>query len=240
MGVVHACPPSSTRSDTSTTSSVRGALEIMLERGVEGSFFRARGRQVTPHLQAALHRVADGRQRLEDVDRVSPTPATGEHAPPGADVEDEAYPYFDDVRARAYRENSRRARSSSRGRPLVCGFWDRCRRSRRDQILHVQTEGAFKRARRSHADWSWRRSTSSTSGGAAAERGFAAAAEKRAGGSSPSTSPEARRAAVWLGAREAAGAGGRSRAGPQVERVDPRAGQLARHCSGRSRRSSRA
>jgi hypothetical protein len=160
MGVVDAVPAIEHLVKDLDDEPVRGALEILLERGVEGSFFGLEDDKWSTAIYKLLFTEwrmgGNGWKMSSELSAYAGDWESTLHL--ALMLEDDAYPYFDDVRARAYRENFASSPFVEQGlASLVCGFWDPVPSFPPDQILHVQGDGAFKPGEKvARADWSWR------------------------------------------------------------------------------------
>jgi hypothetical protein len=160
LGVVDAVPAIEHLLKFLNDETTRIALELLLERGIEGSFFGLEDEKWSASIYKLLFNAW-----LEDAGGWT---LSGEPATYAGDwegtlhlalmLEDGAYPYFDDVRARTYRENFATSPFAEQGlASLLCGFWDPVPSFPPDQILTSAGQGEYRPAEGvARADWSWR------------------------------------------------------------------------------------
>jgi hypothetical protein len=163
MGVMEATPAIEYLLNFINDEHTRVQLEILLDRGVEGSFFG---------LEDDMWSASIYRMLFHEWAR---DPGGGWHLVPDAVayagdwhetlhlamlLDDEHYPYWDEKKAEQYRNNFIQSPFSFTDQglaSLACGIWDPVPAFPPDQVLTVQGHGDYRPTEGvARADWSWR------------------------------------------------------------------------------------
>jgi hypothetical protein len=161
LGIVDAVPAIEHLIQHVGDETIRINLEILLDNGVDGSFFGLENDKWS----TAVYQLLFNAWR-PDKDGWKPAPEQIAYAGDWEDtlhlslmLEDEAYPYFDDEGAKRYRQTVATSSFASESglASLTCGFWDPLPSFPPDQILTVQGQGDYRPKQGVvRADWSWR------------------------------------------------------------------------------------
>ncbi len=160
LGVVEAAPAIAHLLRHLNDEHTRIGLDLLLERGVEGSFFGLTDEKWTEACYRLLFvewlRDSEGWSIIHEYNAFAADWEATLHLT--LMLEDDNYPYADESRARAYREAFFEApRHEFSLSTMICGVWDPVPDFPPDQILTAQGHGAYQpSAGIARADWSWR------------------------------------------------------------------------------------
>lgn len=139
----------------------RGTLELMLERGVEGSFFGLEDERWS----AAIYKLLFNEWQRGPAGWALAGEQLVAYAGDWENtlhlalmLEEPGYPYHDDQRAKEYRQSFAESPFAEQGlATLTCGLWNPVPAFPPDQILTDQGRGDFRPEEGiARADWSWR------------------------------------------------------------------------------------
>ena len=160
LGVIDAAPAIEHLLRHLNDEHTRIGLDLLLERGVEGSFFGLTDEKWTEACYRLLFvewlRDSEGWSIVSEYNAFAGEWESTLHL--ALMLEDPTYPYADAVRSRAYREAFFEAPRHKFGlASMICGVWDPVPDFPPDQILTSHGHGDYQpSAGIARADWSWR------------------------------------------------------------------------------------
>ncbi len=160
LGVIDAAPAIEHLLRHLNDEQTRIGLDLLIERGVEGSFFGLTDEKWTEACYRLLFvewlRDTDGWSIVSEYHAFAGDWETTLHL--ALMLEDANYPYFEPEKARAYREAFFEAPRHQYGlATMICGAWDPVPDFPPDQILTSNGHGEYQpSAGVARADWSWR------------------------------------------------------------------------------------
>lgn len=160
LGVVDATPAIQHVLEHLDDEHTRVQLEILLDRGVDGTFFGLEDELWTSSIYRLLfHEWSKQKGGWHLVPEVIAYAGDWESTLHFAlMLEDAHYPYWDDHQARQYRHNFIQSPFAEQGlASLTCGIWEPVPSFPPDQVLTVQGHGDYRPQEGvARADWSWR------------------------------------------------------------------------------------
>ncbi len=161
LGVVDAAPAIEHLLKFLNDEHTRIQLELLLDRGVEGSFFGLEDEKWSDAIYRLLfhewsHDGSGGWHLVSDVVAYAGDWESTLHL--ALMLEDQHYPYWDALKAEQYRHNFMQSPFAEQGlASLACGIWNPVPTFPPDQVLTVQGHGDYRPGDGvARADWSWR------------------------------------------------------------------------------------